>query len=230
MVNQYPEHETPTLNRLRDWLGSGAFAPGDRLPPERELSSTLGVSRAELRKALAILEAGGILRRQIGRGTYLMHGRRTPEGGRDFAERIAARTSPHEAMIARLALEPELAGLAAIHATQQQLSELRVLAAAVRASQSWEDYERLDAELHQAIADAAGNSLLSELHRIVNAVRISVVWPRLDLPPDRPTRDYHSFREHDAILDALAARSRAGAQEAMRAHLKSILATLLAES
>lgn len=220
---------TPTLHRLQDWLAGVGFAPGDRLPPERELSQTLGVSRAELRKALAVLEIDGVLQRQVGRGTYL---RRVD--GTSVADsaipRLAEQTSPHEAMMARLTLEPELAALAAIHATPRQLVEARRLGEVMRTSKSWEDYERLDAEFHCAIAEAAGNSLLSELHRILNAVRVSVVWPRLAVPEGGPPADYHSFAEHDAILDALDRRDRTGAHAAMRAHLKSIRTTLLPEA
>ncbi len=218
-----------TLHKAQNWLASGDFAPGDRLPPERKLSETLGVSRSELRKALAILEVEGVLRRHVGRGTYLQNVDRSTIAGSDVV-RVCEQTSPHEAMMARLTLEPELAALAAIHATPKQLVEARRLGDAMRAAQSWEDYERLDAEFHRAIAEAAGNSLLSELHRILNAVRVSVVWPRLDVPEGGPPADYHSFAEHSAILDSLDRRDRAGAHSAMRAHLKSIRATLLPDA
>lgn len=218
-----------TLHKVQDWLGDRGFAPGERLPPERVLSETLGVSRSELRKALAILESDGVLRRHVGRGTYLQHAERSTAVGSDVV-RLAERTSPHEAMMARLTLEPELAALAALHATPKQLVEARRLNATMRAAPNWEDYERLDAEFHCAIAEAAGNSLLSELHRILNAVRVSVVWPRLDVPEGGPPVGYHSFAEHDAILDALDRRDRAGAHSAMRAHLKSTRATLLPEA
>jgi len=69
--------------------------------------------------------------------------------------------------------------------------------------------------------------LLAEMHRIVNAVRVSVVWSRLELPQHGPPADYHSFAEHDAIIDALEKRDRHAARTAMREHLKSVRATLL---
>ena len=218
--------ETPeTLGRLEAWLAERGIGAGDRLPAERTLSEALGVTRSELRKALAVLEARGALRRRVGHGTYLS-GVRDGQPARPEVAGLVQRTSPHDAMMARLALEPELAGLAAIHATPAQLAEIRRLAAAIRTAPSWADYERLDAEFHQAIAEAGRNALLAELYRILNAVRVSVVWPRLDVPDAAPPPGYHSFAEHDAILDALDRRDRAGAARAMRAHLRSTRETL----
>ena len=56
---------------LLDRIESGELSPGDRLPPERELSETLGVNRLTLRRALWVLESQGLLTRQQGRGTFV---------------------------------------------------------------------------------------------------------------------------------------------------------------
>jgi GntR family transcriptional regulator len=52
-------------------IETGAFAPGDRLPPERELSASLGVTRITLRQALHVLELRGLLVRRQGAGTFV---------------------------------------------------------------------------------------------------------------------------------------------------------------
>ncbi len=56
---------------LLDQIESGHLSPGDRLPPERQLSETLGVNRMTLRQALQLLETQGLLVRQQGAGTYI---------------------------------------------------------------------------------------------------------------------------------------------------------------
>ena len=56
---------------LLDQIETGQLAPGDRLPPERELSDMLGVTRMTLRRALGMLEAQGLLERRQGDGTYI---------------------------------------------------------------------------------------------------------------------------------------------------------------
>ena len=56
---------------LRRWLASGRHRPGERLPPEQELSANLGISRGTLRTALGRLEESGEIVRRQGSGTYV---------------------------------------------------------------------------------------------------------------------------------------------------------------
>lgn len=201
------------------------------MPPERTLADQLQVSRGDLRKALQVLELEGRVTRHVGRGTFMARQPSLPRGLVDqrLLTALADRTGPHEAMIARMALEPEIARLAALHATPRQLAELKRLSAEMRRAANWEAYEDLDAAFHDLVADSSANPLLYEVLRVVNSVRKAVVWGRLYLPQDRPTDDYHSFAEHDAIVSALERRDRAGARDAMRAHIVSTLSTMMAD-
>src|SRR5829696_4917178 len=56
---------------LRSWLATGRHRPGERLPPEQELSAQLGISRGTLRTALQRLEDTGEIVRRQGSGTYV---------------------------------------------------------------------------------------------------------------------------------------------------------------
>jgi len=219
------------LDRVRAWFARAELTDGARLPPERELARTLGLSRSDLRNALFVLEAEGRLERKVGSGTYVRHPAPSDPGeaGGLDVNALAERTGPHEAMVARLALEPELTQMAALHATPRQLGELRRLADSMREASSWRVYEELDAAFHDLIARSAGNPLLYEVFNIVNGVRMIVVWRRLSPPDAAPPPDYHSFREHEAIVTALEQRDRIGAQKAMRAHLQSTIHAMTAD-
>jgi GntR family transcriptional regulator len=59
---------------LRSWLATGRHRPGERLPPEQELSAHLGISRGTLRTALRRLEESGEIVRRQGSGTYVGRG------------------------------------------------------------------------------------------------------------------------------------------------------------
>ena len=56
---------------IRSWLATGRHRPGERLPPEQELSAHLGISRGTLRTALQRLEDTGEIVRRQGSGTYV---------------------------------------------------------------------------------------------------------------------------------------------------------------
>ncbi|MCP5087223.1 MAG: FadR family transcriptional regulator [Rhodobacteraceae bacterium] len=223
---------TKVLTRVKTWIAASDLSEGARLPPERDLSTTLGVSRAELRKTLLVLESNGILARQVGRGTFLCKKpkQRKSESIEGTTADLAERTGPHEAMMARLALEPELARMAALHSSPRQLRDLRKLATSMRSAASWLAYEEMDSKFHDILAGAAGNSLLHALHKIMNGVRFVVVWRRLNTPEVAPSPDYHSFDEHDAIVAALEDRDGSRAYKAMQTHLQSTLSTMAANT
>lgn len=220
------------LARVRAWISSSGLTEGGRLPPERDLCGKLGITRTELRKALLMLEAGGSLVRQVGRGTFLAKAPHAPNSNSSDStiSDLAERTGPHEAMMARLTLEPELARMAALHATPRHLRELRRLSNAMRGAASWRAYEDMDSAFHDIIAEASGNSLLHALHKIMNGVRLVVVWRRLNTPEAGPGPDYHSFDEHDEIVAALEGREGKAASRAMQVHLQSTLSTMTIDS
>ncbi len=141
-----------------------------------------------------------------------------------FVMRLTEITSPCAATMARLSLEPEFVGYAAVRAARRHVSVARRLVEALRSAANSAKYAQLVSRLHELVAVASGNPLLTELHRILNEVRISGVWPRLKLPQDGPPADYHVFAEHDAIFSAIESRDRRAAHAAMRSHLKSVLA------
>ena len=109
------------LTQLRAYLAQRDLPTNTRLPPERELCDILGVSRGELRKALAVMESNGELWRHVGKGTFI--GARPAQEYADVAG-IAALTNPRDVMRARLLIEPQIAREAALNATAGDIAEL----------------------------------------------------------------------------------------------------------
>ena len=213
------------LTQLRAYLAQRDLPANSRLPPERELCDMLGVSRGELRKALAVMESNGELWRHVGKGTFI--GARPVQEYSDVAA-IAARTNPRDVMHARLLIEPQIAREAALNATSGDIAEMRQCLAASRAAETWRQYENSDNRLHRTVAEATHNTVLLALFDTLNAVRRAVVWGRLRDQSTRPPKDHHSFGEHETLVRAIEERDVEAAGQAMRRHLSHVQDNLLA--
>jgi DNA-binding FadR family transcriptional regulator len=212
-----------TLVQLRAWLTRHDFPPDTKLPAERELAEILGVSRGDLRKALATLEAEGQLWRHVGKGTFT--GSRAIEV-MSLAE-IDRQTNPAEVMRTRLLIEPLIAREAALNATSVDIDALRRCVNRTHQAATWRQYETADNELHRRIAEASGNRLLLALFDALNAVRRAVVWGMLRTNTDRPPETHHSFAEHDRIIEAIEKRDIEGAGREMYLHLRAVERNLM---
>jgi DNA-binding FadR family transcriptional regulator len=207
------------LVQLQAYLAQHDLPANNRLPTERELCEILGVSRGDLRKALAVLEKDGQIWRHVGKGTFV--------GSRPIEEivavsEIADRTNPADLMRARLIVEPQIAREAALNATSEDVQAMRQSLVRTRGAVTWRQYENFDNLLHRQIAQASRNTVLLGLFDVLNAIRRAVVWGRLRTEPARPPSDHHSFAEHQEIVDAIEHRDLDNAAAAMRRHLQSV--------
>lgn len=199
------------LERL---IATGGLSPGDRLPAERELATTLAVSRASLREAMHELESKHLIERTPGRGTVVV------ERSEAAIELLALAGGGAEANAAELRelVEPSVAGLAARRATASNLLQLREVLERttpdLRADRSLE----CDMEFHLLVAHAAGNPLISTLHTLMTDWTMDV------------RRHSHSTKEgrrrslegHRAIYQAIEAHDAEGARAAMAEHLQAV--------
>lgn len=216
--------EHGALTQLRALLAQPEFTIGERLPPERILCERLGVTRNGLRKALATLESEGQIWRHVGRGTFI--GPRAHAGIEDTRV-LAGRTNPAEVMEARLTFEPQLARLAALHASANDLDEMRLCLVNCKSATDWRVYETWDNRFHRTIADAVHNAVLASLFESLNIVRRTVVWGRLRAGRATPGPSHHSHAEHDAIVAAIEERDADAAEHRTRAHLETVRRNLL---
>ncbi len=212
------------VTQLRAWLAQRELPDDGRLPPERQLAELLGVSRGNLRKALADLENKGELWRHVGKGTFI--GTKPGLNPSPIAT-IADRSSPLDVMNARLLIEPLLCHQAAINATSSDLDELDRCLIAQREASSWRQYENADNSLHRTIAEASRNTVLLALFDQLNSIRRAVVWGRLRPQHELPPQDHHSFSQHESIVAAIRERNHDDAASAMKIHLEDVRDRLL---
>src|SRR5512138_3666279 len=104
-------------DQIADLIERGEYAPGSRLPPERDLAQQLGVSRPSVREALIALEVEGSVEVRMGAGVYVCAPlEQAPHATAAMGE------SPTELMQARAALEGTVAMLACARVTEEALS------------------------------------------------------------------------------------------------------------
>ena len=202
-------------------LAAGAYALGDRLPPERELAVEFSVSRPTVREAIIALEVQGIVEVKVGSGAYV---RRLPGAGDAPGFNVTA----FELTEARILSEGEAAALAATNITDADLEHLRDLVDKIAVENQLADGAELaDRDLHLAIAKITRNtamvSIIEELWRMRSASPDSALL----LAKARDANVRPVVEEHMAIVAALATRDPARARAAMRAHLASVLDHLL---
>lgn len=219
------------VNQVREQLeqaiARGDLQPGDRLPPERSLAETLGVSRVSVREALGALATLGLIESRQGQGRFVA---RPPADG--FVGPFIARLAQHrDDVLNLLAVRAALNGLAAEAAARRRQPEAidriraahEAFGAAADRNDDLETLMRLDTAFHEAIGAASDNPLLVDLMCNINPFLHEVRGVTL-FQIGRASR---SLREHAAIHDAIAAGHGARARAAAIRHNETVSALVV---
>jgi DNA-binding FadR family transcriptional regulator len=207
---------TEVSAHLEKLIAVGTLKPGDRLPSERDLAASLGVSRASLREAMHELEAKHLVERRPGRGTTVLP---APEHVQTLYTQLSdAEHQLRDIAELRGTIEPRLAELAAERATAANLVELENLLRNPVAEVSPEESLRLDLEFHMLVAAAAQNPLMSAINTLACSWTTS---SRVLSHSTRYAREV-SYLGHRAILAAVTAGNPAEARDAMARHLADV--------
>lgn len=205
------------LSRLREHAKEAGLRRGDRLPSERDLADQLGTSRASVKQALVVLEVQGLVETRHGGGTFLLQDDLSAESVEELLDR---RTRLPHVLEARLALECQLAELAAERRTEADLAEMHeaLLLMAATSDDPQDAAARGDRRFHAAVTSAAANPLLS---RFLDEIDSEVHESRLE-SLRQPGRTLQSLKQHRAIVAAIRRQDPRAARNAMRRHLLSV--------
>jgi len=199
-------------SRLAEDVRSGALAPGERLPGERELARRLGVGRSSVREAIAALQVDGVVVTRPGSGTYVAD---APPVDRAEAHDV----SPSALLEARALLEPRVAALAAQRPERDDAAE-RLLDAMEDGSLPWSDADRL---FHLRVAELTANPVLAKLAEQISDVMDQPLWQRLrdDSVADAAHMRIH-VAEHRMIYEAIASGDAAAAEFYAAQHIDRV--------
>ncbi|HEY9053783.1 MAG TPA: FadR/GntR family transcriptional regulator [Rectinemataceae bacterium] len=211
-------------------LEPSTFSDG-KLPPERDLAATLGVSRGLLREAIITLEALGYIEIRERQGAFI----RAMDSADFSASMKYAIFWPGDLLInlmeMRLLIEPPIAGQAALRRTEEDVVRMKTCISHLAGVQNQPDAgastgAQWDSTLHMLVVEAAKNPLLIRLYEGMYSTMqnyISISRFKLLALESWPSR---ILSEHTALVNAIADRDVAGAVEAQRRHLSGALEKL----
>lgn len=229
-------------DQLRDLIAAGVYLAGTRLPPERDLAASLGVSRSSVREALIALEVLGLVDVRVGDGVLVRERPPDEARGDSLMRRVMRLTRPEPdphlpvsldldveippfaLLQARRVIEPESAALAARRATEADIGAIEAAfeahAADNRARSTTHPGDRM---FHIRIAQASGNAAFEQFTIILLGHAYGGMFRRLQSLYTTTDMAQRSEAQHAAILDAIRAGSEAKAHQAMCVHLDMVI-------
>jgi GntR family transcriptional regulator, transcriptional repressor for pyruvate dehydrogenase complex len=204
--------------RVRAFVKKAADEHVHRLPPEPKLADQLRIPRSRLRTLLKVLENEGLIWRHVGKGTFI-----GPKESGGIAATWSEDISISDIMGARMALEPQLAAEAALHASQADVQTIDRHATAMRTATDFIGWKKNDESFHRAIAEATHNALLLRLYDALRLHGSALIDNRvysIATSDDEPPMDVDD--QHQDIVDAIRKNDPRAAENAMRNHLRHV--------
>jgi GntR family transcriptional repressor for pyruvate dehydrogenase complex len=202
--------------RLRERIVSGELAEGERLPSETQLAEQAGVSRSTVREALRILQEAGLVERASPRVMVVRHRGDAPSYRDSVHEMHRRKVTFRDLYEALLALEPELARLAATRADAAGVARLQAIVTEQEDHLGdFRAWSRLDEELHLAIAELSANPALI----IARAPLTQVLLPTVSFFMTSRALAEHATRYHRRIVAEIEAREPELASAVTRRHV-----------
>lgn len=213
------------MEQLATAIRLGVYPRGSLLPPERELATRLGVSRATLREAMAGLREAGLIetRRGRGGGTVVTLKPRTPSARAAARTTAEQRAAWHDALDFRRIVEPgachHVAGMTLSAAGRAQLEEAHE---AVAGASDAARHRQADSRFHLTIAALTGSPMTVDA---VTSVQ-GLLHEMLSAIPVLEANIVHSDRQHAAIVRAILASRPERARRVMEEHCDDTAALL----
>ncbi|MEE2522244.1 FCD domain-containing protein [Pseudarthrobacter sp. J75] len=223
------------LQWIENQLSDGQLAVGGRLPAERTLAEQLRVSRTSVREAIRVLEAMGVVRAGVGSGPdagTIVISDPTAALGSALRLHVATQHLPVADIVeTRVLLEswaaahirpdaPQLEAAAALLDRMDAVGHSPDGTAPVSAGTAVDEFLALDVHFHLALADAAGNAVVSAM---MGSLREAIQGYAARLTANLPDWDATASRlreEHRGILAAIRNNDGGRAAELVAAHIE----------
>ncbi len=211
------------VDQIQTAILDGRLKTGEKLPPERELGALFGTSRGTTREALRVLEQKGLVEIKLGvGGGAVIKGASADQITESLAMLIRSQKVSLEHLAEfRVGVEGTVTGIAAEKADENGIKELQALMSKATeyykgGLQFWDDFVRIDEQVHMALARMSGNPLYRFIMQTIHA-NIHRYYDRfLKAGPEEFRENYEDLC---AIVDAVVRKDSAGASKLAREHV-----------
>lgn len=184
------------IERITNALIHKELKPGDQLPTETELTTSLGVGRSSVREAIKVLQAMGVVEVRRGEGTFVATKASGSALNPMLYQLLIEPGTMQDIMELRLMFEPAYSVMAARNATPEDLEQI---------SRVQHDFENLanqgvqtgedDMKFHHAILQATHNPYVIRIGEIILKIFIESVSKSVRQVPQKAVEDHRRICE-----------------------------------
>jgi GntR family transcriptional repressor for pyruvate dehydrogenase complex len=205
---------------LRGRIADGRWAVGERIPGNRELAASYGVSMGSVREAISALISEGLIETRAGSGTYVAPTVRLskPSGRHGDRRELLDRAQVEDLLEAREIMEPQVVALAARRATPGAVA--RLFAIVDKMQEGVRDpvrYSEADVEFHIALAETARNRVLVDAMANIRTLLRRDMELSAEVGARRQGDLQFSVDSHRRIVEAVARQDPTAARAEMEA-------------
>ena len=210
---------------IMEQIRSGQLKPGDKLPNEKEMAESFGISRVSLREGLKLLSAKGLISTKHGGGTYV-----NPFGEDTLSESFCIYAAQDDSLAlemldVRRLIETEAARLASIYASDEEIEKIHkymllreeALSAELQGENRSEQRYYYDEQFHLAIAQASHNTVFVNFIKMIHRT-LGAHQQQASVRSGKTETSYY----HQEIYRAIVARQPEKAAEMMTKHIETI--------
>jgi GntR family transcriptional repressor for pyruvate dehydrogenase complex len=214
------------LEEIGRMVDAGELKRGDKLPPQDQLATQLGVSRPSLREALRAMEMIGAIEQRPGYGTVFLGGVPVLYAEHLSIPSIDDKATNIDLGVARRYVETACVELAVERATTEEIHEMGRMVddmdQALKDDRK-DDYEVADINFHYLVAKASQNQFLIHFSVTIRGIMERFIMEIFKILPNRYGR---SMEFHRRIYEAIRQRDKKKAVKAMTSHIDDILVGL----
>ena len=212
--------------QLRNQILRRTWPPGSKLPSEKELSRTMGVSRVSIREGIQHLVSLGILETRHGEGTFVRELGSQVHLNALIPLLVLDDIDILQVLEYRRIVEKGAAALAAERATDQDLVEMEaVYDQMVALRDNVAEFSRADLEFHLVLAKATYNPVIIKVNNVLRSILEVSMENIVSTLGMQDGLHYHRL-----IIDAILARDAQAAESIMQEHVDRTIVRLKAEA